>query len=57
MFILLILQQLSVSPKKNQFKSALAGLRKYLETDSSLKVMKNAFYFSLNALFVLKITI
>ena len=57
MFILLILQQLSVSPKKNQFKSALVGLRKYLETDSSLKVMKNAFYFSLNALFVLKITI
>ena len=36
-------------------KGALSGLRQFLATESSLKVMKNAFYFRLKALFVLKI--
>ena len=36
-------------------KGALSGLRKFLATESLLKMMKNAFYFTLQALFVLKI--
>ena len=35
-------------------KGALSGLRQYLANESSLKMMKNAFYFTLKALFVLK---
>ena len=35
-------------------KGALSGLRYFLETESPLKMMKNAFYFTLKALFVLK---
>ena len=37
------------------FKGALWGLRQFLATESPLKMMKNAFYFTLKALFVLKI--
>ena len=37
------------------FTSALSGLRQFLATGSPLKMMKNAFYFTLKALFVLKI--
>ena len=40
---------------KFSFKGALSGLRQFLATGSRLKVMKNAFYFTLKALFVLKI--
>ena len=36
-------------------KGALSGLRQFLTTESPLKMMKNAFYFNLKALFVLKI--
>ena len=36
-------------------KGALSGLRKFLATESPLKMMKNAFYFTPKALFVLKI--
>ena len=36
-------------------KGPLSGLRKFLATESSLKITKNAFYFTLKALFVLKI--
>ena len=32
----------------------LLGLRQLLATESPLKIMKNAFYFTLKALFVLK---
>ena len=39
----------------NEFKGALSGLRHFLATESPLKIMKNAFYFTSNALFVLKI--
>ena len=37
------------------FKGALSGLRQFLTTESPLKMMENAFYFTLKALFVLKI--
>ena len=36
-------------------KDTLSGLRQFLENESPLKMMKNAFYFTLKALFVLKI--
>ena len=36
-------------------KSALSGLRHFLATESPLKMMKNAVYFTSKALFVLKI--
>ena len=35
-------------------KGALSGLRQILATENPLKVMKNAFYFTSKALFVLK---
>ena len=38
-----------------ELKGALSGLRKFLLVESPLKMMKNAFYFSLKALFILKI--
>ena len=37
------------------FKGALWGLRQFLVTESTLKIMKNKFYFTLKTLFVLKI--
>ena len=36
-------------------KGELSGLRQFLATVSPLKMMKNAFYFTSKALFVLKI--
>ena len=36
-------------------KVALSGLRQFLPNESPLKMMKNAFYFTVKALFVLKI--
>ena len=36
-------------------KDALSGLRQFLPNESPLKMMKNAFYFTVKALFVLKI--
>ena len=36
-------------------KAALSGLRQFLATESPLKMMKNAIYFTLKALFVLYI--
>ena len=40
---------------EKNFKVALSGLRKFLATESPLKVMKDAFYFTSIALFFLKI--
>ena len=40
---------------KNVIKGALSGLRQFLVTQNPLKMMKNAFYFTCKALFVLKI--
>ena len=41
--------------KNKWFKGALSGPRQFLANESPLKIMKNAFYFTLKALFVLKI--
>ena len=41
--------------RKLLFKGELSGLRQFLVTESSLKIMKNAFYFTLNPLFIFKI--
>ena len=40
---------------RNSFKGAFSGLRQFLATESPLKMMKNAFYFTLKALVVVKI--
>ena len=37
------------------FKGALSGLRQFLATETLLKMMKKAFYFTSEALFILKI--
>ena len=37
------------------FKDALSGLRQFLPFENALKIMKNAFYFTLKTLFVLEI--
>ena len=42
-------------PSRVTVKGALSGLRQFLSTKSPLKLMKNAFYFTSKALFVLKI--
>ena len=39
---------------ENDTSIALLGLRQFLASESSLRNMKNAFYFNLKALFVLK---
>ena len=41
--------------KKCSIKGALSGLKHFLASESPLKMMKNAFYFTSKALFVLKI--
>ena len=38
-----------------ELKDTLSGPRQFLATGSPLKMMKNAFYFTLKALFILKI--
>ena len=40
---------------KDNLKGALSGLRQFLAIESPLKMMKNAFYSTSKALFVLKI--
>ena len=39
----------------NRLKGALSSLRQFLATESPLKITKNAFYFTLKALFILQI--
>ena len=41
--------------RKDIIKNSLTCLKQFLATGSSLKIMKNAFYYTLKALFVLKI--
>ena len=53
-------QYLSVVPIKlckasHVFKGAFSSLRQFLAIEGSLKMMKNAFYFTSTALFVLAI--
>ena len=40
----------------SDFKGALSGLVQFLPTENPLKMMKNAFYFTLKALFILEIS-
>ena len=44
----------SKSKKWQYLKSTVSDLRQFLATGSRLKMMKNAFYFTLKALIVLK---
>ena len=50
-------QRINVEKEKDEIniKGSLSGLRQFLATEAALKIMKNAFYFTLKALFVLKI--
>ena len=41
--------------KKHKFRGALSGLEQSLAIEAFLKMMKNAFYFTLKTLFALKI--
>ena len=41
--------------REKLFKGTLLGLRQFLTTESPLKMMKNAFYLTLKALFIFKI--
>ena len=50
-----ILREPSETNKEAWFKGALSSLRQILATESLLKLMKNAFYFTLKALLILKI--
>ena len=53
---ILSVQESSFRKNTIQFiKGALSGLRQFLATESPLKMMKNVFYFTSKALFVLKI--
>ena len=46
----------SLSGQLSYIKGQLSGLRQFLAIESPLKMIKNAFYFTFKALFVLKIT-
>ena len=50
-FVTPVLQVVSIKWEKGR----LSGLRQFLATESSLKMVKNAFYFTLKAFFILKI--
>ena len=51
----LIKNNKSILKTQPRFNGALSGLRQFLTNESPLKMMKNAFYFILKALFVPKI--
>ena len=42
-------------PGFSSIKDALSRLKQFLATESSLKIMKNTFYFTVKALFILKV--
>ena len=44
----------SITFESQCIKGALSGLRYFLAIENLLKMIKNAFYFTLNSLFVLK---
>ena len=50
-----IKQQRQKQPPDVFFKGTLSGLRQFSATESPLKVLKNAFYFTSKAVFVFKI--
>ena len=46
---------MALAEKDQFFQVAHSGLRQFLATESPLQMMKNGFYFTLKAIFVLKI--
>ena len=46
---------MALAEKDQFFQVARSGLRQFLATESPLQMMKNGFYFTLKAIFVLKI--
>ena len=55
MSIMVDLKSYIINQYKSKVKGAISGLRRFLGTESLLKMIKNAFYFTLKALLVLKI--
>ena len=49
------LETLDIRTTVKLFKGTLSGLRQFMAIESSLKMMKNVFYFTSKALFFLKI--
>ena len=49
------LETLDIQTTVKLFKVTLSGLRQFMAIESSLKMMKNVFYFTSKALFFLKI--
>ena len=50
-----IIKQSGAEQQEHFLKCALSGLRQFFATESPLKMMKNAIYFTLKPLFFLKI--
>ena len=48
---MLISKVIQATKLNHNIISALSGLREFLTTECSLKIMENAFYFTLKALF------
>ena len=55
MLFMVLGYMLLFSEKKNSLKRTLSGLTQFLTTENPLEMIKNAFYYTLKALFVLKI--
>ena len=51
----LVVTSEDVSKRRICVKDALSGLRQFVGNENPLKMIKNAFHFTLKALFVLKI--
>ena len=51
----LVVTSEDVSKRRICVKDALSGLRQFVANENPLKMIKNAFHFTLKALFVLKI--
>ena len=52
---MIIMRLFTFTPFTTTREGAISGLRQFLATESPLKMMKSALYFTLKALFVLKI--
>ena len=54
-FRIRVLKRFAVSVLETLFQGTLSDLRQFLATESPLKILKNTFYLTSKALFVLKI--
>ena len=50
-----MLKLIEIKRQAKLFKGALSGLRQFFAIESPLKMMRNAFYFTSKALFVIKV--